>query len=74
MCKTSLLSQMNPSLILDIPVHDLYYFPSADVVGLVEYLCTHPIYICGFLQRKTRTSLLKTLNRGCVRTQPCLWC
>ena len=22
--------------------------PSVDVVGLVEYFCTHPIYICGF--------------------------
>jgi hypothetical protein len=36
---------MNPSLILDKPVHNLYYFPSVGVVGLVEYLCTHPIYI-----------------------------
>ena len=22
--------------------------PSVDGVGLVEYFCTHPIYICGF--------------------------
>ena len=22
--------------------------PSVDGVGLVEYFCTHPIYVCGF--------------------------
>ena len=22
--------------------------PSVDGVGLVEYFCTHPIYLCGF--------------------------
>ena len=42
--------------------------PSVDGVGLVEYFCTHPIYICGFLQRKIWTSLLKTSSRGYVRT------
>ena len=42
--------------------------PSVGGVGLVEYFCTHPKYICGFLQRKTQTSWLKTSSRGCVRT------
>jgi len=42
--------------------------PSVDGVGLVEYFYTHPIYICGFLQRKIRTTLLKTSSRGYVRT------
>ena len=49
------------------PVH-ICVTPSVDGVGLIEYFCTHPIYICGFLQRKIRTSLLKTSSRGCVRT------
>ena len=49
------------------PVH-ICVTPSVDGVGLVKYFCTHPIYICGFLQRKIRTSLLKTSSRGCVRT------
>ena len=26
----------------------IYDTPSVDEVGLVEYFCTHPIYICGF--------------------------
>ena len=43
--------------------------PSVDGVGLVEYFCTHPIYIfVVFLQKKIRISLLKMLSRGCVRT------
>ena len=42
--------------------------PSVDGVGLVEYFCTHLIYICAFLQRKIQTTLLKTSSRGCVQT------
>ena len=42
--------------------------PSVDGVGLVEYFCTHLIYICAFLQRKIQTTLLKASSRGCVRT------
>ena len=29
------------------PVH-IYVTPFVDGVGLVEYFCTHPIYVCGF--------------------------
>ena len=39
---------MNLSLILELSCAYLCYFPSVDGVGLVEYFCTHPIYICGF--------------------------
>ena len=39
---------MNLSLILELSYAYLCYSPSMDVVGLVEYFCTHPIYICGF--------------------------
>ena len=34
------------------------------VVGLAEYVCTHPIL--NFLQRKIQTSFPKTLSRGFV--------
>ena len=34
------------------------------VVGLAEYVCTHPIL--NFLQRKIQTSFPKTLSRGSV--------
>ena len=34
------------------------------VVGLAEYVCTHPIL--NFLQRKTQTSFPKTSSRGSV--------
>ena len=38
--------KLNPSLILDLPCA-LYsiYTPSVGVVGLAEYVCTHPILI-----------------------------
>ena len=38
--------KLNPSLILDLPCA-LYsvYTPSVDVVGLAEYICTHPYLI-----------------------------
>ena len=39
---------MNISLILELSCAYLYYSPSVDGVRLVEYFCTHPIYICGF--------------------------
>ncbi|PVH66132.1 hypothetical protein PAHAL_1G156800 [Panicum hallii] len=46
--------------------------PSAGVVGLVEYLCTHPIYICGFLRgrpglrdRKRRIRVVSAPNSAC---------
>ena len=42
--------------------------PSVDGVGLVEYFCIQPIYLCGFLQKKNQTLLLKAPSRGCVRT------
>ena len=34
------------------------------VVGLAEYVCTHPLLY--FLQRKIQTSFPKTLSRGSV--------
>ena len=34
------------------------------VVGLAEYVCTHPIL--NFFQRKIQTLFLKTLSRGSV--------
>jgi hypothetical protein len=36
--------KLNPSLILDLP-YALYsvYTPSVGVVGLAEYICTHPL-------------------------------
>ena len=39
---------MNLNLILELSYVYLCYPPSVDGVGLVEYFCTHPIYISGF--------------------------
>jgi len=39
---------MNLSLILELSCAYLCISLSVDGVGLVEYFCTHPIYICGF--------------------------
>ena len=40
------------------------YIPSVGVVGLAEYICTHPIL--NFLQRKIQTSFPMMLSRGSV--------
>ena len=43
-CIKYCIGKSNPSLILDLP-YALYsiYTPSVGVVGLAEYVCTHPI-------------------------------
>jgi hypothetical protein len=48
MCKTSLYRKRTQALSLIYPVHDLYYFPSVGVVGLVEYVFTHSCLRGGF--------------------------
>ena len=40
------------------------YTPSVGVIGLAEYVCTHPFP--NFLQRKIQTLFPKTLSRGSV--------
>ena len=39
------------------------YTPSVGVVGVAEYVCTHP---CLILQRKIQTLFPRTLSRGSV--------
>ena len=47
MCKILLYCKQTPALPLTYPVH-ICVTPSVDGAGLVEYFCTHPLYICGF--------------------------
>ena len=47
MCKIKLYCKQTLALSLIYPVH-ICVSLSVDGVGLVEYFCTHPLYICGF--------------------------
>jgi hypothetical protein len=65
---------MNLVLILDIYlVHILVLSPSVGVVGLVEYFCTHPGYLCCFSGRPGLRCRGRPVG-GRFYTQHCLWC
>ena len=70
--KILLSKKVNLNLILELPCA-LYsvYSHSVGVVGLVEYVCTHPIL--NLFQRKIQTMFPKTSSRVPSCTQPCLW-
>ena len=70
--KILLSAKQTLALSLTYPVHYILFIPpSVGVVGLAEYVCTHPIL--KFLQMKTQTSFQRTLSRVPSCTQPCLW-
>ena len=64
--------KLNPSLILDV-TDALYsiYIPFVGVVGLAEYVCTHPILNFYRGRPRLRSRRCRVEVPSC--TQPCLW-
>ena len=68
----SFFCKLNQNLILDLLVH--YYSditPSVGVIGLAEYVCTHPTLT--FYRRRSRLPTRRRRVGLPFYTQPCLW-
>ena len=59
---------------LDLSCAYLCYPPPWMELDLLSTFVLIQYIFVVFLQKNIRTSLLKTLSRGCVRAQLCLWC
>ena len=70
--KLTFFCKLNRNLVLDLPMHIiLLYPPSVGVVGLAEYVCTHPTLT--FYRGGSRLRARRRRVGLPFYTQPCLW-